>query len=200
MALNEITQAVLDRARKNAELIVKSAQAASEEKVEAWRKNAETEMDKKFQSIKLSIEEEFSRKLIQMQGISNKAVLTKKNELLQQVFAQAKAKILSMPREEYRKVFKRLLEKSVGQSGGALRIHPEDKAVFEEMLAEFNEIRDEKDHVRLLDEQPLPERGGFIFVSDRFQVDQSLSTLLSDVQYESAPEISAALFSDDSGK
>ncbi len=200
MALNEITQAVLDRARKNAELIVKSAQVASEEKIEVWRKNAETEMDKKFQSIKLGIEEEFSRKLIQMQGISNKAVLTKKNELLQQVFALAKAKILSMPREEYRKVFKRLLEKSAGQSSGALKIHPEDKAVFEEMLAEFNENRDEKDHVRLLDEESLPERGGFIFVTDRFQVDQSLSTLLSDVQYESAPEISAALFSDDSGK
>ena len=35
--------------------------------------------------------------------------------------------------------------------------------------------------------QFLPEPGGFIFVSDNYEVDQSVPTLLQDLEYELAP-------------
>ena len=181
-------------------MILKSAQIAAEEKVEAWRKSAEIESDKTFQSLARGIEEDLSRKLIQMQGTANKVVLEKKNRILQQIFAQAKESILSLPREEHIKIMKKLLEKSAGESGGALRIHPEDKDLFETLLEDFNSDRSENSQITLLNDQPLPDRGGFIYVADRFQVDQSLETLLNDIQYELAPEISAALFSEEACK
>lgn len=200
MALDQITQAVLERAEKNAELIVKSAQLAAEEKVEVWRKNAEIESEKTFQAMERTIDEELSRKLIQMQGTANKAVLKKKNEILQQIFARAKDAILSLPSEEYAEIMKRLLAKSAGEAGGSVRVHADEREVFRALLDAFNEGRADNNKITLLEDDPLQEKGGFVYVSERFQVDQSLETLLNDIQYAAAPEISAALFSDMTGK
>jgi len=42
----------------------------------------------------------------------------------------------------------------------------------------------------------LAERGGFVFVSEGFEVDQTLGTLLEDIQRELAPHIAAEMFAD----
>lgn len=195
MALDQITQAVLDSARKEADLIIKSAQKSMEDKVASARKTAESEAEKKFQSATRSIEEDLSRKLIQLQGVANKDVLLKKNGQLQQIFTLAKDRILALPPEVYAEIMKKLLAQSASECGGGLRVHPQDVGLFSSLLEEFNQGKDESNQVTILSNQPLAERGGFIFVSEKFQVDQTLATLLSDIQYELAPVISAELFS-----
>jgi vacuolar-type H+-ATPase subunit E/Vma4 len=195
MALDQITEAVLETARAEADLIVKSARKNAGERLAAARRAAEQDAERHYNSLVRGLQEDLARRMIQMQGAAGKELLERKNTLLQKIFSQARDRILSMPAAEYGAVMRKLLEKTASDCGGNLRVHPGDRALFEELLAGFNSGRVEALHVGIMDEQPLPERGGFIFVSDLFQVDQTLGVLLANIEYALAPVISAELFS-----
>jgi len=195
MALDQINQAVLDAARTDADLILKAAQKAVDDKLSAARKAADQEAERRYQAAARALEEDLARKVIQLQGASNKEMLLRKNALLQKIFVQARDRILALPAGEYAAVMGKLLGQTVEDRGGRLRVHPEDKATFQALLSTFNQGRAEALQVRIDDAEPLAERGGFIFVSEAFQVDQTLGTLLSDIEHELAPQIAADLFS-----
>ncbi|GMV91788.1 MAG: hypothetical protein AMXMBFR82_15660 [Candidatus Hydrogenedentota bacterium] len=195
MGLEKIQEAVKTSAQKEADLIVRAAQRSAEERIEAEREAAEREAERQYQAATRAIEEEFSRKLLQVKGAQGKQLLEKRNGLLKRVFDQARQQIVSMDPQEYAKIMGGLLERAVGDRGGKLRIHPKDKAAFEKVLSEFNGKRGGKP-VTLDESKPLPEQGGFIFVSDTFEVDQTVGTLLTDMEHELAPQIAADLFSE----
>ena len=88
----------------------------------------------------------------------------------------------------------RLIEQAVGQRGGALRVHGEDVAVFIAVADEVNKHRDPDNRLRIDAEQHLPERGGFVFVSTDFEIDQSLRTILNEIEHELLPAIAKELF------
>jgi vacuolar-type H+-ATPase subunit E/Vma4 len=138
------------------------------------------------------IEEEYGRKLIQLKGAAGKQVLDKRNALLKALFEKARAEILAWPAEKYSGVMRRLLDKSVGNGAGEVRVHPDDMAVFEKILSELNAGRPVK--LTLSRSAPLPKRGGFIFVSADFEVDQTLDTILREVEYDTLPVIAERLF------
>ncbi len=195
MALDQITQAVLEAARTEADLILKTAKKAADENLASTKKTAELEADRRYQAMTRAAEEELSRKLIQLQGAANKEVLKRKNAVLRQVFDEARKRILALPVEEYAAILRKLLKKTVTDRGGKLRVHPAERDLFERLIADFNQDRPEALRVSMDGEHALPERGGFIFVSDVFQVDQTLETLLENIEYELAPLVSAELFS-----
>lgn len=195
MALEQISQAVLETARTEADHLLKAAQKAASEKLDHARRAAEQEADRRYQAATRTIEENLARKLIQEQGVANKELLARKNAILQRIFAQAREEILDLPSGEYTAVMEKLLRRAAEGRGGVLRVHPSEYTVFEALLASFNAARPEVQHVRLDETQPLAERGGFIFISTEFQVDQTLATLLNDIEYKLAPHIAAGLFS-----
>lgn len=194
MALEQITQAVLDAAHKEADLIIKSAEKTVADKLAAARKVAEQDTERRYQAATRAIEDELAQKIIQLQGTANKELLEKKNGLLRQVFQQAKEKILTLPEAEYAAIMQRLLGSAGIDCAGKLRVHSSENAIFETIVAGFNAGNPQEVQVSLDMEQPLGERGGFIFVSDSFEIDQTLATLLANVEHEMAPQISAELF------
>lgn len=196
MALDQIKQAVLDTARTEADLVIKAAHKAVDEKLSAARRGAEQESERRYQAATRAVEEELGRKLIQLQGAANKDLLVRKNALLKQVFTQARERILALPSAEYTAVMQRLLEAAAEGRGGQLRVHPSEKAAFEALTSAFNQGRDDALRVTVDDARPLAERGGFVFVSEAFEVDQTLGTLLTDIEYELAPQIAADLFAE----
>jgi len=195
MAFEQITQAVLDTARREAEFILKSAEKNVEDRLNTARKAAEQEAERRYQTTIRTIEEELAQKIIQLQGAANKKLLESKNVLLQKVFDQVRERILCLPEAEYAAIMKKLIHSSGIDCVGKLRVHPSETALFSDLLAEFNSGRSEDMAVGIDEQQALAERGGFIFVSDVFQVDQTLSTLLANIEHEMAPEISKELFS-----
>jgi len=196
MALENINEAVLSQARTEAEHILKVARKTAEEKVQAARESIEREGERRYQAAVRAIEEEFARSLIQAKGAANKELLNKKNQCLQTVFDAAKQQILGFSSLEYTNAMRKLLENAAGTGGGMLRIHPDDKPCFDMVLADFNIGRAPGTEVRIDTAQPLPTRDGFVFVGEGFEVDQTLSTLLEDIQRELAPHIAADLFSE----
>ena len=196
MAFEKIEEAVRTSAQKEADLVVRAAQRAAEDRVEAEHEAAKRDTERQYQAATRAIEEEFARKLLQAKGANGKELLEKRNALLVRVFDLAKKQILGLDAGETAKVMSGLLERAVGDCGGKLRIHPSDKATFESVLSAFSAGRSGEQKVTIDKSRPLPEPGGFIFVSDTFEVDQTVGTLLSDMEHELAPRIAADLFAE----
>ncbi|MCC6489401.1 MAG: V-type ATP synthase subunit E [Candidatus Hydrogenedentes bacterium] len=196
MALDKIQQAVKSSAQAEAERVLEAARQAAQERVAAEQEAVAREAERQYQAATRAIDEEFARKLLQVKGAAGKQLLAKRNELLARIFHEARQQILTGDASQYAEVMRRLLDCAAGGLGGKLRIHPSERAVFAGILASFNAGRDRSKQLVVDETKPLAEPGGFIFVGGAFEVDQTLDTLLKDMEYELAPRIAAELFQD----
>ena len=90
----------------------------------------------------------------------------------------------------------RLIEKVAGNSGGRLRVHKDETGIFTKILSNINEKRNTETRIILDESNPLNERGGFIFLGINYEVDQTLGTILKDIEQEMLPVIAQKLFSE----
>jgi len=194
MALEDIQSAVLDAARKEAERIVAAARKAADDRLAPHRETLRRESERRFAAESRAIDEEFARQQVLAKGVAHKRVLDRRNQALKDVFARAERQILSWSPDEYREVMRRLLERATDGAGGTLRVHPDDRALIDGLVYELNASRSADQALSVDDADPLPERGGFVFVSPSFEVDQTLDTLMTDIEHEMSPQIAAALF------
>lgn len=192
MALENIRQAVLADAHTKATRIVDSAKKNAASLLKSRKEIADQEFDRICRNRLQAIEEEYSRKLIQLKGAAGKQVLDKRNALLKSLFEKAREEILAWPEEKYTGVMKRLIEKAAESDAGEIRVHSDEIAIFEKILSELNPARHAK--ISLSQGAPLTKRGGFIFVSADFEVDQTIDTMLREIEYEMLPVIAESLF------
>ncbi len=193
MGLEKIRQSVLAEAKVEATRILDGARKNTANLLTAQKEAAEAEFDRLGKLRMQGIEEEYNRKLIQLKGAAGKQILDKRNVLLKSLFEKAKGEILAWPSEKYGEVMRRLVEKAAGDNEGKIRVHPEDNGVFQSVLSELNQGRD-RARITLDETAPLPQRGGFIFVSASFEVDQTLYAMLQDIEHEMLPAVASELF------
>ncbi len=194
MGLEKIRHAVLSEAKAEATHIIESARKKNADFLKAQRATLEQELDRLWRLRKQAIEDEYNRKLIQVQGTASKQILDKRNMLLKSLFERAAQEILAWDQDKYAKVMGQLVDKVSGGDEGKIRVHPEEKDVFEKVLSQGKEVRSDV-KITLDRNDWLPERGGFIFVSAHFEVDQTLGTMLNEIEHDLLPAIAAALFS-----
>jgi vacuolar-type H+-ATPase subunit E/Vma4 len=193
MGFEKISRAVLAKAKNEATTIIDGAKKSRDDFLKLKKEAAEQEFDRLCKLRVQAIEEEHNRKLIQIKGAAGKQVLDKRNALLRSLFEKAKKEILDWPSDKYAGVMGRLMERAVGSQGGKLRVHPKDQDVFQKVLSGLNEGRGDA-KITLDQSAPLPERGGFIFVGADFEVDQTLDTMLKDIEHDMLPAIASELF------
>jgi vacuolar-type H+-ATPase subunit E/Vma4 len=194
MTFDNIKKSVLDAASAEADHILKKAQNGAEDRIAAARRAGEAEEERRYQAALRNIDEEFARRLIQRRGVTNKELLARKNICLRHVFDVARDQILALPSGQYADIMRRLLERATAGSGGLIRVHPDDRACFRQLAAELNGKRPSDQQLGLDESRLLDERGGFAFAGRGFEVDQTLATLLADIEREMAPEIAGELF------
>ncbi len=193
MGLEKIRQTVLAEAKTEATRIIDSAKKTTASLLMLQKETAKQEHDRLCKLRMQTIEDEYNRKLIQFKGAAGKQVLDKRNALLRSLFDKAKKEILDWPSEKYARVMGRLMERAVGSQEGKIRVSPEEKDVFGKVLSKLNEGRGDA-KITLDESAPLPERGGFIFVGADFEVDQTVDTLLKEIEHDLLPAIAADLF------
>lgn len=194
MALDAISRSVLEAAQKEADRMLEKARKAADARVKSAREAAEQDGERRYQSAARAVEEECARQVIRARGAHSKELLAVRNARLAEVFAAAKAAVLALPAEEYKKMMLGLLRSAAAGQGGRVRVHGGDTAVFEALIAEINGSRAGAAPLALDREKTLDERGGFVLDAGDYQVDQTLGTLLADIERDMAPEIAAALF------
>ena len=193
MGFEKISRAVLAEAKNEATTIIDGAKKSRGDFLNLKKEAAEQEFDRLCKLRVQAIEEEHNRKLIQIKGAAGKQILDKRNALLRSLFEKAKKEILDWPSDKYAGVMGRLMERVVGSQEGKVRVHPKDQDVFQKVLSGLNEGRGDAT-ITLDQSAPLPERGGFIFVGADFEVDQTLDTMLKDIEHDMLPAIASELF------
>ncbi len=193
MGLEKIRQAVLSKAKAEATDILESARKRNADFLKSEKEAAEREFDRLCRLRMQVIEEECNRKLIQRKGMASKQILDRRNVLLKSLFEQAKQEILAWPPEQYGRVMSRLIENAAGNLGGRIRVHPEEEDLFQKILSGVNEGRT-NGKISVDPTAPLPERGGFVFIGAGFEVDQTLDTMLKDIEHNMLPAIATELF------
>jgi len=192
--LEKIQNEVLAAARKEAEHIVKAAEQAARDRVAREVDATRREEDHRYQVSARAVEEDASRAVTQAKGEAAKQVLTRRNAVLDAVFAEAKKQILALPPDKYSAQLRKRLAAAAGNTGGAVRVHPDDRIAMSSVLAAFNTGRAENARVVLDESVALPERGGFLFITPSYEVDQTLDTLVQELQQELAPQLAADIF------
>jgi V/A-type H+/Na+-transporting ATPase subunit E len=193
MGLEKLRQAILSEAKAEAKRIIDDANKNRVSFLKSQKEAVEQEFERLCKLRMQVIEEEYNRKLIQLKGMAGKQLLDKRNALLKSLFEKAKKRILDWPAQEYAKMMKRLIEKVAGNQEGKIRVHSVDKDVFQKVLSEL--AGGSGDARITLDQRgTLPERGGFIFVGATFEVDQTLDTILKEIEHDLLPAIAADLF------
>ncbi len=192
MAMDAISRSVLESAQKEADRMLEKARKAAEARVNSAREAAEQDGERRFQAAARALDEEGARRVIRAKGGHSKELLAARNARLAEVFAEAKKAVLGLPAAEYGKMMGGLLGAAAGGGAGTVRFHPEDGAVFTPLLVELNKGR--ATDAQLSGDASLKVRGGFIFQAGAYSVDQTLDTLLADVERELAPQIAASLF------
>jgi V/A-type H+/Na+-transporting ATPase subunit E len=193
MGLDRIRQSVLADAKNEAARILESAKRGRVELLRSRKEAAEEESGRLCGLRMQAIEEECNRKLIQLKGAASKQILDKRNALLRSLFDRAKEEILAWPPEKYGRVMRQLIEKTAASAEGKIRVHPEEADLFQKVLFEVNQDR-AGEKIVFDPTAPLTAKGGFIFVSADFEVDQTLDTRLKEVEHELLPSIAADLF------
>ncbi len=194
MSLDKIQSAVIASAQKEAEHIVKAAEQAARDRVAREVDAIRREEDHRYQVNARAVEEDASRAVTQAKGEAAKQVLTRRNAVLDAVFAEAKKQILALPPDKYTAQLRKRLVAAAGITGGAVRVHPDDRIAMSSVLAAFNTGRAENARVVLDESVALPERGGFLFLAPSYEVDQTLDTLVQELQHELAPQLAADIF------
>ena len=194
MALDTIQQSVMESATAEASRIVKAAEQRANERVAREVEAIRRAEEHRYQLAARTIEDEASRKVSRAKGEASKRLLERRNTLLDAIFEEARKKILAMPGDAYAAEMRKRLEQAAGTTGGAIRIHPGDKGVFEALLATFNAGRAADARVTLDASAPLAQRGGFVLAAGAYDVDQTLDSLLTNLKYELGPALAAELF------
>jgi vacuolar-type H+-ATPase subunit E/Vma4 len=195
MSLENIRQTVMKASESEAQRIINAAKKQAEQQLASQKNAALGESERLYEAKARSIDENYGRRLIQIKGKNGKELLEKRNATLREIFDTARQTILNWPDDEYRAVMKRLVERVVGQTGGVLRVHREDSPLFQSLVDELNIQRDSGSQLSVDREYSLPERGGFIFISAEFEIDQTLKTIMDEIERELLPVIARELFS-----
>ncbi|OPY79220.1 MAG: V-type ATP synthase subunit E [Syntrophorhabdus sp. PtaU1.Bin153] len=194
MSLESIRKAVLVSSKTEASHIISAAKRQSEEQLKKEKECFQRKAELLYQTQAKAIEEEYVRQLVQFQGVAVKTLLERRNGRLRAIFGEARVRILALPQEEYGEIMRRLLERAAGPSGGKVRFHPLDRETFVGVIEAVNRGRSSENYVSLEENNALTEQGGFVFVSPTFEVDQTLTTILAEIERELLPAIARDLF------
>ncbi|MCX8110594.1 MAG: V-type ATP synthase subunit E family protein [Syntrophorhabdaceae bacterium] len=194
MGIEKIRNAVLSEAEKEAKSILETAKKNARIFVERKKREIDEEMERLYKARVSAISEEYNRKLIQYRGMAGKQILEKRNILIDAIFEKARKRVLSLPSDRYKSLMENLLEKIAGDSGGRVRIHRDDMDIFREIVSVINQNRVGGNIIVIDEINTLPEKGGFVFVADNYEVDQTLNILFKDIRKDILPQMAKELF------
>lgn len=187
MALKEITEHILNDGRAKAGEIKKAADERAKILVDEAKQKAEEEREHVLAEAQKKAEEEKKRIIAMAHLQARSAILTAKQNQIEEVFKRVLQSLVSLPDSEYRRLFKKLLLKGA-KGGEELIISERDRSrIDSSLLAEV-------DSTLKLSEEIRDIEGGFILKAGRIETNSSFDSLISAVKEETRPKIVEVLF------
>ena len=98
MSFENIRQTVIKTAETEAQRIISVAKKQVEQQLAAGKRAAREESERLYEARSRSVDEEYSRKVIQLKGRIGKEILEQRNARLREIFELAGQRILDWPR------------------------------------------------------------------------------------------------------
>jgi V/A-type H+-transporting ATPase subunit E len=197
MSLEKLLEKIENDARAEGELIVARAEEEAARIMEEAEERARREGEAIARSFHARAESERMKLLSQARLEGRIELLAAKDELVEEVFREAKRSFLELPPERYRKWLKDIILKSVVGGGEELVASEHDRellaaGLLEELNGELR-ARGSRGELKLAPETAPCERG-VILRGDKTESNLSVEAALQRVRAQSEEEVSRILF------
>jgi V/A-type H+-transporting ATPase subunit E len=198
MTVDKIKEKILSDARAQAKQIDKEI-AAKVKAIQTEQHRQEKDIEARAEEeAKRRAEDRYRKDIATAELELRKAVLARKQELIQEVFDLAYEQLLSMKEETYRGFLRDLLMKAVETGEEEVIFSPKDaKKMAPDILKDVNGRlqKDDRTGALRLSKEPREIQGGFILKREKQETNCSLGALFNAVREELEPRVAAVLFS-----
>jgi len=198
MTVDKIKEKILSDARAQAEQIDKEI-AAKVKALQTEQHSQEKDIEARAEEeAKRRAEDRYRKDIATAELELRKAVLARKQELIQEVFDLAYEQLLSMKEETYRGFLRDLLMKTVETGEEEVIFSPKDaKKMAPDILKDVNGRlqKDDRTGALRLSKEQREIQGGFILKREKQETNCSLGALFNAVREELEPRVAAVLFS-----
>jgi len=191
----QVVEKILSEARAEAEKIKKKAderEAAEQARLDGqladYKSQTEMLAQKAAKAEKLHL-------LAAARMESAKELLAEKREILDEVFTQAREKLLNLPDEQYRKLMANLMLKAVESGDEEVIVDKDEKRIDQQLINQVNQRLgpDNKRELKLSKERE-DLGGGFILRRGKIKNNVSLDVLLAQARRDLEIELAKELF------
>jgi len=194
MSVESIKKRILDKAKSEATLIVGKASERIKEEKKSFENEQKTIFEKKLEKEVEKVRNELKKRIDQEELKRDRAILKRKNELLEELFSEVIDKITSLPEKEYKKFLIDMIIKDAPKGQSVLFLNKNDIRFFtEEAISSINHKLGKGREI-VLSNQPVDIKGGFILKGEGVEIDDTLETIIKDVKEKEEIRISRELF------
>ncbi|MBU1148482.1 hypothetical protein KKI23_00145 [Patescibacteria group bacterium] len=187
MALDDIIQSILAEAKQEADKV--KQQGISD--LKALKKDYQEKAGQEEKRLLESAQKEADRNVAQAQflAISRKkaGLLTKKQEILDQVYKQALAKLSELPEVDYKKLVASLISQLQETEGEVVSVKGKESLTKQALSQSGKPYQ--------LATETVSGKGGFVFKTKTMQIDNRFAVLIDHVRQDTEMEVSKILFS-----
>jgi V/A-type H+-transporting ATPase subunit E len=181
-------KAEAERIRSEAQVRIDADQAAHEAELNRYREQTQ-------QLALAAAEDRKSRTLAAARMDIRKETLTAKVKWLDEVFALARRRILSLPEEAYQELMTALMVRAIRTGDERVRVGRTETRIHEKLIKQVNRQLGPgyKGNVQL-DSQRADIEGGFILIRGKIQVNAGIDVLIEQARQQLEMELSHELF------
>lgn len=184
MALSDIKKVILEKAEEIAEEHREVGKKRAEMIVDGWKKRASERREELLRGAKRDAEKKVLQAEFELQSEAQLHLLGKKKEIIERVYKVALKELSSIDGDEYIQLMKKLIT-----------CLPKEKGVFisakgrEDLLKKALQERGDE-----LSSSVVDSKGGFIFQSEKVDIDQTFESLIENNKEETLLIVSHKIF------
>ncbi len=194
MSLEKIRESVIGKAQKEKEEIIARAKEGCEQKVRTAREVIKEVVERRLRGIEAEFREEIKRQIASLNREHRLRLLEMKNRIIDDIFIRAVDKVINLPDDKYLAMMERRLLKVDSNLPGKLFVNARDIKRMDQLFIDRINSRRQGDSRIDLNQDPIDIKGGFVFKTNKFEIDQTLDTIMVDLEKELAPMIAKELF------
>jgi len=195
MSLESVRKKVLERAKQEAEAIVKEAETKAASDLAEAKRRISRDLEAALERKRSELKEDLNRRLAEIRRRQRMEILTEKNRLIDTIFDELKEKLLSLEGEAYWRFVEKCLQEIPDGLSGSVHFPPRDRARLPEGL--LDRINSRRRSGKLTLGEPAEGiEGGFIFRSERFEMNASLGHRLGELRHDELMRLSKELFTE----
>ncbi len=196
MSLERIRQAILTKARQEAEKIESEARVRREEELAAAGRSLQEEFEHHYQRASEDAQREGERQVVHRRYERNMELLRQRNALLDELFQRAARRLADCPDGRYREVVRGWMREIPPDAAGEVLCSERDAERLAPLIEDLNRSREADARLRLVPGE-RPAAGGVIFRTQSFEVDLSLDSRMARSREELTSKVAEILFQKD---